>query len=181
MQIRVPAPKKHEIANILGKIANRENFELPPALAQSIAENSRRNMRRAIMMLQTLRVKNQQLNPKTHIPMPDYEGFINEIACDVNADQSPANLKVIRGKLYELLTKGITSDVIFQNLCREFLKSHMSKSTVPEPIKPVVLRYAVMFEGRCREGSKPIMHLEAFIARTMALVKQNNINGGTRR
>jgi len=36
-----------------------------------------------------------------------------------------------------------------------------------------VLKYAVMFEGRCREGSKPIMHLEAFLARTMALVKQN--------
>lgn len=109
--------------------------------------------------------------------MPDYEGFINEIAQDVNADQSPAQLKTIRGKLYELLTKGITADVIFRTLCREFLKSNMSKSTVHEAIKPHVLRFAVMFEGRCREGSKPIMHLEAFLARTMALIKQNQING----
>lgn len=45
--------------------------------------------------------------------MPDYEGFIGEIATDVNTDQSPAQLKQIRGKLYELLTKGITADLIF--------------------------------------------------------------------
>jgi len=73
--------------------------------------------------------------------------------------------------LYELLTKGITSDVIFQCLAREFFKSENSKSTLPEPIKPTVLRFAVLFEGRCREGAKPIIHLEAFLARVMALYK----------
>lgn len=79
-------------------------------------------------------------------------------------------MKLIRAKLYELLTKGITADVIFQNLCREFLATKSSKSAVAEEIKPSVLRYAVVFEGRCRDGSKPIMHLEAFLARTMALI-----------
>ncbi len=80
-------------------------------------------MRRAIMMLQTIKVKNQALNANTSVPRPDFEGFICEIATDTNTDQSPAQLKTIRGKLYELLTKGITADVIFQTLCREFLKS----------------------------------------------------------
>jgi siroheme synthase (precorrin-2 oxidase/ferrochelatase) len=45
-------------------------------------------------------------------------------------------LKAIRAKLYELLTKGITADVIFQHLCREFLKSQQNKSTLPESVKP---------------------------------------------
>jgi replication factor C subunit 3/5 len=177
LQVRVPAPQKADVANILSRIAGRENFELPQVLAENIAEMSRRNMRRAIMMLQTLRVKNQSLKPSTAIPMPDYEGFICEIATDVNADQSPNQLKLIRGKLYELLTKGITADVIFQTLCREFLKTQQSRSTLVESIKPQVLRYAVLFEGRCREGSKPIMHLEAFLARTMALIKQSQMGG----
>lgn len=57
------------------------------------------------------------------VPKPDFEGFIGEIANDVASEQSPQQLKQIRGKLYELLTKGITADVIFQTLCREFLKS----------------------------------------------------------
>lgn len=80
-------------------------------------------------------------------------------------------MRQIRSKLYELLTKGITSDVIFQNLAREFLKPAQSSSTLPEPIKPMVLKFAVLFEGRCREGAKPIIHIEAFLARVMALIK----------
>lgn len=65
------------------------------------------------MILQTIRVKSNSLNANTSVPRPDFEGFICEIASDVCSDQSPAQLKVIRGKLYELLTKGITADVIF--------------------------------------------------------------------
>jgi replication factor C subunit 3/5 len=87
-------------------------------------------------------------------------------------------LKAIRAKLYELLTKGITADVIFQHLCREFLKSQQNKSTLPESVKPSVLRFAVLFEGRCRDGSKPIIHLEAFLARSMAIIKNYTQNSG---
>jgi replication factor C subunit 3/5 len=166
----VPAPKESEICNILCKIANRENFELPPNLALAIANHSRRNMRRAIMILQTIRVKNNSLSGNTSVPRPDFEGFIQEIAGDVCHEQSPSQLKLIRAKLYELLTKGITADVIFQCLCREFLSTKSNKSALAEEIKPSVLKFAVVFEGRCRDGSKPIMHLEAFLARTMALI-----------
>jgi len=48
---------------------------------------------------------------------------------------------------------------------------------LPEQIKPVVLKFAVLFEGRCREGAKPIIHLEAFLARVMALIKGNQMRG----
>ena len=86
LQIRVPAPKENQISEILKKIATRENFELPVALAMSIAKHSRRNLRRAIMMLQTVKVKNQTLLGQTQIPKPDFEGFIGEIANDVTFD-----------------------------------------------------------------------------------------------
>ena len=65
------------------------------------------------MMLQTLRLKSPTLNSNTQVPRPDYETFIAEIAQDVVTEQSPQNLRQIRTKLYELLTKGITSDVVF--------------------------------------------------------------------
>ena len=171
LQIRVPAPTESTLTELLRKIATKEQFELPPQVARTIAQHSRRNIRRAIMMLQTLKLKTPNLNPNSQIPRPDYESYIAEIATDVVREQSPSNLRQIRTKLYELLTKGITSDVIFQNLAREFLKPGQSASTLPEAIKPVVLKFAVMFEGRCREGAKPIIHLEAFLARTMALIK----------
>jgi hypothetical protein len=79
------------------------------------------------------------------------------------------------------LTKGITADVIFSHLCREFLKGQQCKTSLPEPVKPVMLKFAVLFEGRCRDGSKPIIHLEAFTARTMALLKQHTEKFNSRR
>jgi replication factor C subunit 3/5 len=42
---------------------------------------------------------------------------------------------------------------------------------MPELLKPEVLKFAVMFEHRCKEGAKVIIHLEAFIARIMSLYK----------
>lgn len=64
-------------------ISRRESFELPPVLAMSIAHNSRRNMRRAIMMLQTAKLKHANLSNQTPVPRPDYEGFVTEIAKEV--------------------------------------------------------------------------------------------------
>jgi replication factor C subunit 3/5 len=87
-------------------------------------------------------------------------------------------LRKIRSMFYELLTKGITADLIFQNLVREFLKGPTQKGSVPETIKPQVMKFAVLFEGRCIERAKSIIHLEAFIARTMALIRQNAQKGG---
>jgi len=46
---------------------------------------------------------------------------------------------------------------------------------VPDPIKPEVLKFAVMFEHRCRDGAKAIIHLEAFLARVMSLYKGYSI------
>jgi hypothetical protein len=40
-------------------------------------------MRRAIMMLQTTKLKTEKLTEKTYVPCPDYETFIKEIAKDV--------------------------------------------------------------------------------------------------
>ncbi len=67
--------------------------------------------------------------------------------------------------------------MIFGILAREFLKKPSpnekpnQSASLPEPIKPEVLKFAVMFEHRCKEGSKAIFHLEAFLARVMALYK----------
>lgn len=51
LQIRVPAPQTMEVMDVLSGIAKREGFMLPRPLAQSICNFSKRNLRRAIMML----------------------------------------------------------------------------------------------------------------------------------
>jgi len=172
LQVRVPAPSTQEVVDVLNGISKREGFNLPRPLSQSIANFSKRNLRRAIMMLQTAKLKNENLTEKTFVPAPEYETYTREIAKAVLQEQSPKQLRTIRTKLYELLTKGITADMIFGILSREFLrKGDKASAALPEVIKPEVLKFAVMFEHRCKEGSKAIFHLEAFLARVMALYK----------
>ena len=74
------------------------------------------------MMLQTAKLKTEKLKENTFVPSPEYETFTRDIAKDVLSEQSPKMLRAIRTKLYELLTKGITADMIFQVLAKEFLK-----------------------------------------------------------
>lgn len=49
---------------------------------------------------------------------------------------------------------------------------------MPEQIRPEILKFAVMFEHRCKSGAKAIMHLEAFLARVMAIYKGYNVKSG---
>ena len=86
MQVRVPAPTVSDVQSILKYIAQRENFNLPQTLNHSIATLSRRNLRRAIMMLQTVKLKHEVLNDKTFVPRPEYEVYTSEIARDVIAE-----------------------------------------------------------------------------------------------
>jgi len=68
---------------MLKLIARKESFELPPVLAMGLAHSSRRNMRRAIMMLQTVKLKTPNLTNQTATPRPDYEGFVANISKEV--------------------------------------------------------------------------------------------------
>ena len=101
-------------------------------------------------MMQTIKLKNQNLSVKTYVPCPEYESYTKEIAKDVITEQSPKQLRQIRSKLYDLLTKGITPDMIFQVLVRELLKPAQGGQRmgggIPENIKPEVLQFAVTFE-----------------------------------
>jgi len=56
---------------------------MPNELAATISVQSRRNLRRAIMMMQTIKLKNQNLSIKTYVPCPEYESYTKEIAKDV--------------------------------------------------------------------------------------------------
>jgi len=62
--------------------------------------------------------------------------------------------------------------MIFGVLMNKFL------DIMPEQIRPEILKFAVMFEHRCKSGAKAIMHLEAFLARVMAIYKGYNVKSG---
>ena len=69
-------------------------------------------------------------------------------------------------KLYELLASCIPPDVIIRQLTIALLRK------VPPGVKHEAVYHASLYEQRMQQGSKPIFHLEAFVACFMSLYKR---------
>mmetsp|Transcript_16511 Transcript_16511/g.20229 ORF Transcript_16511/g.20229 Transcript_16511/m.20229 type:complete len:202 (-) Transcript_16511:245-850(-) len=163
--IRVAAPKESEIVTILNHVASLEHLFLPPKLAARIAKLSQRNIRRALLSLETCAATNSTLTDDLTIHPPDWFSFIQSIASDILSDQSPQRLLSTRDKLYDLLSKCIPPDLIIKSLVSTILPK------LDDDLKANMLKSAALYEHRIQLGSKPIFHLEAFIANFMAHYK----------
>ena len=167
LAIRVPAPDESTISTILQEIANRENVHLPAGLSNRIVEASKRNLRRAIMMFQTCYLSQVRLADDTQIVLPDWERHLREVVMNVLEEQSPTRLKIVRSKLYEVLASCIPPTTIMNTLTKEML------SKVDDELKYEISRHAAMYELQMQQGQKAIVHLEAFLARSMSMFKQH--------
>ena len=158
LPIRVPGPTTESIETLLFDVAKKEKLELPPELATRIAVASQRNMRRALLAFETCRVTAYPFKPTQMVQTTDWELYINQIGAEILAEQSPARLLQIRGRLYELLVNCIPPEIILQNLAKALMRR------LDETMKHKVVFWAAHFDARMQRGSKPIMHLEAFVA-----------------
>lgn len=167
LSVRVPAPSPEDMKRVLRKIAQNEGLELPGALENKIVIASNRNIRRAIMMMQTVYIQNSRLTPEANVPLPEWEKYLKEIAHNVLEEQTPKSLKIVRGKLYEVLASCIPATTVFNTLCKELVTRSDSS------IKSSIVFHAANYELQMKSGSKPIVHIEAFLARFMSLFKQH--------
>lgn len=165
--IRVAAPSYHEISRVLQTVASRQSVTLPEELAMNIARESSRNLRRALLMLEACHVQERDnLTKDMPVQKTDWELYIRQLAIDVTREQSPQRLMAAREKLYELLVNCIPPDVIIKTLTTELLKN------LDDNLKHEVVEWAAFYEHRIAQGSKEIFHLEAFLAKYMALYKK---------
>ena len=95
-------------------IARKENCSVPPAFADKITIASKRNLRRAILSLESARVQSYPFSDNSEVPVVDWELFIDKIAEGMISEQSPQRILMIREKMYELLSNCIPIDVIFK-------------------------------------------------------------------
>ena len=165
LSLRVPS--KSEISSILRNVAITESFNLPEAWADKIAVASDGNLRRAILMLEASKAECYPFDIKHDVPLPDWQRFIAHIAKSITEQQSPARLLEIRSKLYELLQNCIPPAVIIKTLVSELCE------LVPDDsLKYSFIEAAAIFEHRMQLGTKEIFHLEAFVAKVMAVYKR---------
>ncbi|PSR90552.1 P-loop containing nucleoside triphosphate hydrolase protein [Coniella lustricola] len=163
--VRVAAPTHEEICEVLAQSAKRENWPSVKGLHQRIAEESGRNLRRALLMYETVHAQNEKVTATTPIPPPDWEALIEQIAREMMAEHSPAQIMAVRAKLYDLLSHCIPATTILKTLTFKLIPK------IDEALKADVIRWSAFFEHRIKTGSKVIFHLEAFVAKFMRILE----------
>ena len=111
LAIRVAAPSMEDISNVITEVAKKEGCSLPPQLAQRIAEKSKRNLRRAILMVEACKVAQYPFSPQQEVQDLDWELYLRETANQIVQEQSPRKLSEVRGRLYELISHCIPPEV----------------------------------------------------------------------
>ena len=148
-------------------MANKERIYLPDELAINIARESSRNLRRSVLMLEACHLhKRDGLTKETPVQKTDWEIFIKQLAQDISTEQTPQKLMAAREKIYDLLVNCIPAHVILKTLAKELSK------TLDESLKPEIFEWAALYEHRIAHGSKEIFHVEAFVAKYMAIYKR---------
>lgn len=172
LAIRVPAPSEEDVSRVLQAIARREKFLLPSELAYRIAVASGRNMRKAVLSLEATRQRalvggpGSSLSADTPLVRTDWEEYIAVIAADITREQTPACLLRVRERMYELLSHCIPGTLILRTLTLCLLPK------CDDAVRVHAIRWAAEYEHRLHLGSKDIFHLEAFVARFMALYRR---------
>jgi replication factor C subunit 3/5 len=168
LSIRIPSPSTAEIADLLVATAKKEQVTVPLELGVKMATMCDRNLRRALLMCEASKVQyGANILPVELIPqLPDWEIYIIKLARELLQEQSPAKLLIARDMMYELLTNCIPGDVIMQTLCRELMK------VLDDSLKHEISYWAAYYEHRMKMGSKDIFHLEAFVAKFLAVYKR---------
>ncbi|KAG5886815.1 hypothetical protein JTB14_031457 [Gonioctena quinquepunctata] len=159
--IRVPAPSEDTITSILQTTCKKEDLNLPIELAKRIVEVSSRNLRRALLICEACKVEQYPFKDNQNIPEPDWQLFIKNTAAKMLQNQNMETLSKVRENLYELITNGIPSDIIFKTLLEELLKN------CDMGIRSRIVEEAAIHEHRMVQGNKAIFHLESFVAKFM--------------
>ncbi|KKY21408.1 putative dna replication factor c subunit [Phaeomoniella chlamydospora] len=168
--VRVPAPTESEIVTVLSQAAAKERWKDIPLLNERIAKESKRNLRRALLMFEAVYATTPSpstlsFTEKTPIPPPDWESLVSQIANDIMRERSPQMILTVRAKLYDLLSHCIPPTMILKTLTFKLIPK------LDEELRPEVVKWAAFYEHRVKLGSKVIFHLEAFVAKVMRVIE----------
>ncbi|KAI1006790.1 Replication factor C subunit 5 [Podosphaera aphanis] len=168
--VRVAAPTAQEICDVLKRSGKKEGWPLVERLNQRIAQESGRNLRRALLMYEAVHAQNEKVTETTAIPPPDWEALVMQVAQEIMEEHSPARILLVRAKLYDLLTHCIPPTTILKTLTFHLIP------LVDDCLKAEIIKWAAFYEHRIRMGTKVIFHLEAFVAKFMRISEEFIMN-----
>ncbi|XP_046386890.1 replication factor C subunit 3 [Ischnura elegans] len=166
LSIRIPAPTAKEICDVLQTVCSKEDLTLPDELAERIATKSRRNLRVALLMCESCKTRQYPFAADQEILEPDWRVYLEQTAKEVVKEQSAQQLLKIRERLYNLYSQGIPGEEIIKGLLQGLVKNCDGQ------LKVKVASEAANKEYSLRQGNNPIIHMEAFVAKFMAVYKE---------
>ncbi len=164
--IRNGSPTVEEISSILSTIARKEAVNLSPEMSLKIANSCDRNLRRAILMLETYSVRNANSNSSLKVPQPQWKEQIVLLAKRLLESQSLKKICEIRNAFFQLQTHLVPNELVIRELTNQLLAHCLDDN-----MKNRLISMAADSEHKMRLGSKPIYHLEAFAVKFMTLFK----------
>ena len=170
----MPAPSETETVAVL----QRACFKLkladgaPEEFLRRVADASGGNMRRALLMLETCRIQQFPFSATQSIALPDWLMYVREVGQWVVQTQSGKQLLRVRAALYELQAHCIPANIVFEELSDAIIR------LAPPACRAELAFYAAKHEANMHSGSKEVLHIEAFVARAMEIVKRLNSTVG---
>lgn len=171
--IRIPSPTIDDITKVLSKLASKQEIQLPSEekdkiqVLNNVGASSKRNLRRALLLLEALTMQNETLKTTTPMITLDWEGVIKKLAGNISRDRNVARISSSRTVLYELISHCIPPKIILKTLAFELL------NFVNDKVKSDIVELAAIFDERLSLGTKSIFHLEGFIAKSMVAIEKN--------
>ncbi|QRV75542.1 DNA replication factor C subunit Rfc5 [Ceratobasidium sp. AG-Ba] len=141
--VRVAAPNAEEMHSALRKVAKKEKFDLPDEAAEKIIQDAGGNLRKAILVLEAMKMQSPDLTSTTPITKPDWESYCYKVADMILQEQTPQRVMDVRAKLYELLTHCIPPTVIMKLL-----------EVVDDSLKPDIMHWAAIYNCECAKAQK---------------------------
>lgn len=162
--IRTPKISDDDLLPVLESVGAKENLKFPADIYGLIVQKAEGDMRRAIVSMELLSLQSRVGIGSVAKSVPEWERYMEDLCTTITTDQhSVDTMKRIRGSLYELLVHCIPPSEIFQKLLIGLIKR------VDSVLIPTICEAASTFESRMNQGTKPIFHLEAFVARFICI------------
>lgn len=163
--VRTPKVCNEAVSQIVVEIAERERCVLSEQHKEKIVMEAHGNIRRALVLLETFAIRQRAGNGGEPQP-PEWERYTDDLCNTILMEQlKPELIKKIRNHLYELLVHCVPPTEIFRRMVHVLLQKIDTSLVGP------VTEAAAAYEARMQNGTKPIFHLEAFVARFICIYR----------
>jgi replication factor C subunit 3/5 len=169
LMIRVPLPSDEQILETLLHICKKENLNVPWIKLKEIIDNSDNKVNHAIWLLEMYKYNITYEKNWEYVIDNIVENIIN--VDNQNNKKLYTVMKKIREQFYILFITNISTQMIIRKIMIKLLESVENLK-----LKYYIIDITSIFEQRLSQGTRHIIHMEAYIARLIYLFT-NYYNG----